>query len=193
MILLTLPQGTMGAEALRVVAERSLVFRIINGIFATVAVLFVAGMLALFFSLKDVKRAHMMIATAFFAVAVGLFLGSTVVEYSLVRLSEAYLSATSDAQRAAYVATWELAGGVSGAGETLGQVLFSVSLIIVSSVMLKARGIFSKAAAYLSIVAGIVGLVASIPLPPLEIVSLASNIILAAWFLLVGYDLYKLG
>ncbi len=189
LIMLSFPQTSTGAEALTMMAENSLLFRTVAGIFALVAILFVPGMLALYLSLRSVKKTHMLVATALFAVAVALFLASTVMEYSLIGFSARYVAASSEAQRAAYVAVLDLVNEGTAVADTLGMVLFSISLLIVASVMLKGR--FGKPTAYLSILAGILGLVGVVP--GLFVVSVASNLLLALWFLAVGYSLYKLG
>ena len=180
-----------GEEALKFIAENDLLLRTTVGLSALAPAFFVPGMLALYLSMKDIRRTHTVISTGLFGLAMTLFLGSTIVQYSLIELGKGYMGATDAAQRAAYVAVSELAGRAATAGETLGTIFFSVAVLIMAMVMLK--GVFSRATAYLSIINGLVGVVSSIPITALGLLSIISTVILAVWFLVVGYTLYKMG
>ncbi|MCH8022405.1 MAG: hypothetical protein IH932_01490 [Thaumarchaeota archaeon] len=97
-------------------------------------------------------------------------------------------------QRAGYVAAAEAVRVIQSAASTYSMFLISVSFLIIGVVML--RGIFSKATAYLSLVAGIVGLASVIPssgIPILGLIGLVSFILYALWFIAVGSKLYRLG
>ncbi|MFQ6135035.1 MAG: hypothetical protein ACE5KU_04400 [Nitrososphaerales archaeon] len=159
-------------------------------------VLFIPGVLALYLALKEVNKNRMLIATGLAGVGIPLMLADSILFFSLVTLSNGYMAATSEALRAAYVAAADLALGAALAFEGLAIILFNVSTIIMSLVMLK--GIFSKGTAYLGIAAGIVGLVSTVwyVVPVLLIfmvVALISMVLVAIWYLAVGYRLYKLG
>lgn len=185
------PLPSTTEAALKTVAEQKLLFQTNNGIFTLATILFIPALLALYLALKEVDKTGMLIASGLSALAITLFLGAIIVNYSLIILSREYGAATTDAQRAAYVAAADLVRGAAGAGFALSVLIFSVAVLIVSRVMLK--GIFGKGIAYLGIITGIVGLVGGIPVPVLSIIGLVSVLFFAAWFLAVGNKLYKLG
>jgi len=186
----TIPRVDLTQQALTMMAGASIMHRLVDGIFILVIILFVPGMLALYSALRNEKRTHMVIATSLFAIAAALFLASMVLAYALIRLSESYVTAAGT-ERAAYLAAWQLGRAASLTGLILAQSVASVAVIIVAAVLLK--GAFGRGAAYLSIVAGVVGLIGSVPVPWLFLVYATSNVLFAIWFLVVGYNLYKLG
>ncbi len=106
---------------------------------------------------------------------------------SLVTLSDGYTAATTDAQRAAYVAA--AAALQASRFSNLEELCFSVAPIIAGLVMLK--GVFNKGVAYLGIAVGILGLVQIIP--SLNFIIIVVVLLYAVWFLTVGSKLYKLG
>jgi uncharacterized membrane protein YhaH (DUF805 family) len=119
---------------------------------------------------------------------------SPISQVALTTLSQNYAAATSDIQRAAYLATANYALAVTAVSEPVYSfAVFSIGLLIISLVMLK--GIFGKATAYLGIVASIVGFVYGISLfvPALAITAAITVILWAVWSLLVGSRLYRLG
>jgi hypothetical protein len=108
-------------------------------------------------------------------------------------LSDRYFAATSDAQRAAYLAA---AQSVLATGNVTGFLMIfptSVGIIMAGSVMRK--GIFARWTAYLGLAAGIVGIVWSLGAPFIgALISLiiVDFLLLAVWFLSVGWKLYQL-
>jgi hypothetical protein len=159
---------------------------------------FILGGLALYLALKDVRKFSMLVAVVLWEVSIVLDLPRLFVTNSVSSLSSGYAAATSEAQKAAYVAASDLAFGFSyGAALVVVIVILYVSTLIMSWVMLK--GVFGKGIAYLGIVASIVGLIGS-PYPPalfpigaLEIAFLIGYVLLSVWGILAGYRLYKLG
>ena len=141
--------------------------------------LLLPGVLALYFSLKDVKKTPMLIATAMWSVAVPMFLASRGLIIALSQISGRYMETTSETMKAAYLASAELALETFNIYAMMGLILLGVASIIIGVVMLK--GVFGKIG-YLVIAAGIITL-----FPPLALA------LMAIWQLVVGIKLYKLG
>ncbi|MFC1937754.1 hypothetical protein ACFLWY_04290, partial [Chloroflexota bacterium] len=155
--------------------------------------LLLPGGLALYFSLKDVKKTPMFIATGFWVVGVPMFLASRGLIISLTQLSGRYINTTSETMQAAYMASAELALEIQNIYATMGVTLvLCIAPIIIGIVMLK--GGFGKIG-YLVIAAGILtlftpfGVILSVPII-LPFIGLALT---AVWQLVVGMKLYKLG
>jgi len=142
--------------------------------------LLMPGFLGLYFSLKDVKKTPMFIATGLLFVAVPMFLASRGLIISFSQISGRYMETTNETMKAAYLASAELALETQNIYATMGLILLCVASIIVGLVMLK--GVFGKRIGYLVIAAGILTI-----FPP---VGLA---LMAIWQLIVGVKLYKLG
>jgi len=113
---------------------------------------------------------------------------------ALTTISQNYAAATSDALRAAYVATANYALAATAVSEPVYSfVIPSIGTLIISLVMLK--GIFSKVTAYLGIVASIAGFVYGISLfvPALAMSVVIALVLSGIWGLLAGSRLYRLG
>lgn len=154
--------------------------------------LLLPGGLALYFSLKDVKKTPMFIATGFWSVSVFMFLASRGLIISLSQISGRYLDTTSETMKAAYLASAELALETQNIYSAMALILLCVASIIIGVVMLK--GVFGKIG-YLAIVAGIVtifspfGVMLGIPV----IIPFIGLVLTGVWQLVVGVKLYKLG
>jgi hypothetical protein len=153
--------------------------------------------LALYIALGRADRNATLLGTAFIGLFVVLDLAVTWPNYAArIDLSEAFLAATSDAQRAAYV------GAASYASTVLATTLvgvysiatLSIGILLVSLVMV--RGGFSPAAGYIGLATGVLGIVSVAG--PVFVAGLGAAVILASvlttlWALLVGYRLVRLG
>jgi hypothetical protein len=158
--------------------------------------LFVPIALALYLALRTINREAMLLATAFIASFVVLDLAVTWPNIaSLVTLSDRYASAATDAQRAAYVAAATYARSVLGS--TLAGIYsiatLSFGLLIAGIVML--RGVFSRIAAWLGIVAGVLGIVSVVGgvfVSAIGVAVILASALTTLWALLVGYELLRL-
>ena len=156
-------------------------------------VLLMFGFLGLYFSLKDVKKTHMLIATGFGLAAVPMFLASRGQIISLLPISGKYMAATSETMRAAYLASATLALACENIYATMAMVLLNVAVIIIGFTMLK--GVFGKGIGYLGIIAGIITIFA----PPLAtmgapiIIPITGLVLSGIWNIVAGVKLYKLG
>ncbi len=155
--------------------------------------LLMPAVLGLYFSLKDVNKTHMLIATALWLVAVIMFLVSRGLIISLLPISESYAAAPSETLKAAYFASAELALELENTYATMALILLNVATVIIGWVMLK--GVFGKRIGYVVIVAGIVTLftpfavMIEIPL----VISLIGLVLTGVWQLYIGVKLYQLG
>jgi hypothetical protein len=139
----------------------------------------------------------MVVATGFLWLFVVLELAISWPNYAaLLTLSEGYAAATTDLQRATYVAAANYSTAV------LNSTVLKVYAILVPALgtlligLVMRKGIFNKATAYLGVVTGLLGIVSVVG--PLLLSALDATIILTSllttvWFLLVGLRLYKLG
>ena len=169
----------------------------IIGLSVLTDLLYVPVALALYLALKRINRSAMLLAVASLTLFVALELAITWPNYAaLIGLSIPYAAAATDAQRARVIVDAEY---VSALLSTPLVAIYTIlvpgmGVFITGSVML--NGAFSKAAAWLGVVTGILALVASIG--PLLVSALSPAIIVVStltliWFLLVGYRLIRLG
>lgn len=149
--------------------------------------------LGLYFSLKDVKKTNMFMATALWVVAVPLFLASRGLIISLALISGDYKDASTETEKASYLASAELAIETQSVYSAMGLILLSVAFIIIGLVMLK--GVFGKRIGYLVIASGILSIFApfAVYLEITNIISLSGLILSIVWELVVGAKLYKMG
>ncbi|MGD0804965.1 MAG: hypothetical protein ABSA11_12935 [Candidatus Bathyarchaeia archaeon] len=153
--------------------------------------------LALYLVLRGVDRNAMLVTTVFTGLFIALDLGTSTLNTStLITLSVQYAATTSDAQRAAFVAAADYAAvSLAVSSPIYSFVVPCLGFIITNLVML--RGVFSRAVAYLGIVAsvaGIVGGISSFVFYPFYVPLIgACLIILGVWSILVGVRLYGLG
>jgi hypothetical protein len=155
--------------------------------------LFLPFVLSLYQALKGVHRSAMLVATGFVGLFIALDLGVTLSNFSsLITLGANYAAATSDAQRAAYIAgAYYVSSVLATSLPIYSTILGFLGTLLISLVMLK--GIFTRAVASLGVVSSVVGIVSGIPLPPLNLAFVVAFPLLAIWSMLVGYRLYKLG
>jgi hypothetical protein len=189
------PSG--GEARLQYFEGKTTVWWAILGLSVLTDVLFIPVALALYLALKGVNWNAMLIATAFIGLFVVLDLAVTWPNYaSLLSLSGKYTAATSDAQRAAYVAAANYASAVLTSGLEAVYSILVLSLGILTTGLVMLKGIFGKSTAYIGVVTGILGIVAA--LGPFFVSALAVTIIITSglttlWVLLVGFRLYRLG
>ena len=188
-----LPSG--GEAVLKYLSGQTTLVYTIYGFIILGDILGVLFLLALYLALKGVNKNAMLAATGFAGLGLVLDLGVAVISWiGLITLSQNYAAATSDAQRAAYVAVADYALAVIAvSGPVFSLVISSIGALITSLVML--RGVFNRATAYLGIAASIVGLVYGISVfgPALTILFIIAILLSGIWYLLLGSRLYRLG
>jgi hypothetical protein len=155
--------------------------------------LLMPGVLGLYYSLKNVKKTHMLIATVLWLIAVISFLISRSQIIALAPISDSYQATTSETMRAAYLVSAEHAIEVGNVFSELALMFLGVSSIIIGWAMLK--GVFSKGVSYLVIISGTLTLLGTmgVLLEPITILAPFGLILGAVWQIIVGVKLYKLG
>lgn len=159
--------------------------------------LYLAVALSLYLALKDINRNAMLIGAGFIVLFTILENAVSWPNFvSLAVLSEDYAAATSDAERATILAAATYASSVIGAAFlTVYSILLpALGQLVIGFVML--RSTFGKVAAYLAVIAGILGIVAVVGNFTTDVLGQAiiiSSLLVMIWLLFVGYRLYRLG
>jgi hypothetical protein len=157
--------------------------------------------LALYAALRRANRSAMAIATAFGLVATGVYLASNHA-LAMLSLSEQYAAATTDAQRAMFLAAGEALLAIynpgaiyQGMGYYVGYFSVLFAGLIISVVMLRSR-IFYKATAYVGIGANALPLADFFVLafaPALYgLPTAASALFRVTWYVLIAFGLFRL-
>jgi uncharacterized protein DUF4386 len=186
-----LPAGATPEQTLQFIAANRASY--LSGQFGqlVIAILLVPGALALFASLQDVHRGYAAVGAALIIVAVAMTLSNLATPLSLVTLADKYVGATSDAERAAQVAT---ATTVTAMGtDNFTELVIDLGFLLFSLAML--GGVFPRPFAYVGIVLGGVGVISNVggPRSALEAVGgLASVLLVVFWCPAAGYWLYRL-
>lgn len=149
--------------------------------------------LSLYVALKGVNKSYAAIGAVVGVMSWGLTLAWPATgggAPSLVYLSDQYMAATTEEQRAAFAAAAEgfIAQNVI---PTPPGILNPVGILILSLVMF--RGVFHKGVAYVGIATGAIGTVSEALRPVLGAGYLGYGILLPIWFIAVGWKLYRLG
>jgi hypothetical protein len=117
--------------------------------------LFIPLFLALFIALRRFNESYMVLAIVLAIIGITVFL-ATNNSFSLLSLSDQYMAATTEAQKSMISAAGQTLIANTGqravGGFNIGFLLISVAGLIVSTVMLRSN-IFSKATAYVGILA----------------------------------------
>jgi len=159
-------------------------------------VLLFPGGLALYFSLKHIRKTPMFLATGFWILCVPMFLASRGLIFAISQLSDKYLETTSEILRTSYLATAELALETQNLYAMMGLILLSTASIIMGSVMLKDKENFGKSFGYIVIGAGAFTFLGAISVIIEEvpiIFPVIGVIMTAIWQSFIGIKLYKMG
>jgi hypothetical protein len=147
--------------------------------------------LALYVALRRVNESFMAIGVALGLVSIVLFI-ATNPAFAILSLSNQYAAAATEAQRAVFLAagqamltTWQ------GSAFQASYILGSIATIMISAVMLRSK-LFSKATAYLGILANVIALGLYVPMIGVYI-SVFSVVFLWAWYILIARGLFQLG
>ena len=158
-------------------------------------VLLMPSVLALYFSLKGVKKTPMFIATALWLLCVPMFMASRGQILAISQISSSYLATTDAAMKASYLVSAELAIEIQNLYAMMALVFLSVASIIIGSVMLKGKEVFGKWIGYFVIAAGVFTLIGAISVivevVPI-IIPIIGVILSAIWQFIVGAKLVKL-
>jgi hypothetical protein len=152
--------------------------------------LYVPLALVLYLSLKKINRNEMLLAAAFMVMFVVLDLAITWSHYSAILiLFEKYSAASSDLQRASYLAAINYADAVlaSPLERVYAIVTLSFGILVAGIVMLK--GVFDKVTAYLALATGVFGIAS---LTGFSLAIFGNALLCTLWLFFVGYRLYRL-
>lgn len=182
------PSG--GEALLKYLVGKTTEWWVILGLSVLTDFLYVPVALSLYFALQGINRNLMLAATAFVGLFVALDLAVTWANYAaLIALSGNFAAATSDVQRAAYVAAANYPAAVLASRlEVVYSIVdLSFAILLIGLVMLK--GAFGKTTAYLALATGVFGIASMLGFG----VTVIINAVLATvWILFVGYRLYRL-
>lgn len=145
--------------------------------------------MALYTLLHRRSPSLMLIAAGFWFVSIALFIGANTA-FEMLTLATRHAEATSEAERAAYLASGEgmLAAYMgNGTSFVVGYVLASVAGILVGVAMLRSS-VFNRAAAYAAIAANALGFGLFVPGIGI-LLSLVSVGILCVWYAVIGWQL----
>ncbi len=159
--------------------------------------LFVPIAASLYFALKGLNRNAMVLATACVALFIFLDLALTWPNYgTLITFSGTYSKAANEAQRAAVVSLASYPSAVleSGLLFVYNSLTLAVGILITGLVML--NGVFSKSAAYLGVLTGVMGIVSVVGSffgNALSFGIIVTSLLMTVWVIFVGYRLCLLG
>ena len=154
-------------------------------------VLLIPILLALYVALRRTNESFMLIGAALGFVGIAALFASNPAA-NMHFLSGQYAAAATDAQRALLLAAGEAMLAVfSGTAYHISLILGSVALVIIPIVMLQSK-IFSKATAYMGILANVLALGFYVPKIGIYIL-LFSVIFLLVWYILITRRLFQLG
>jgi hypothetical protein len=152
--------------------------------------LYVPIALSLYLTLEKVNRGAMLLATAFIGLFVALDLAITWSHYaSMLILYDQYSTASSDLQRASYLAAANYGAAVlaSRLEVVIAIVTPSFGILVTGVVML--RGVFDKYTAWLAVVVGIFGIAS---LTGLGVAIYGNALLFTVWLFFVAYSLHRL-
>ena len=154
-------------------------------------VLLIPIFLALYVALRKTNESFMVIGAALGFVGIAALFASNPAA-NMHFLSGKYAAAATDAQRALLLAAGEAMLAVnSGTAYHVSLILGSVALVIIPIVMLQSK-IFSKATAYMGILANVLALGFYVPEIGIYIL-LFSVLFLLVWYILITRRLFQLG
>ena len=176
------------------IAKHIALSRINFGIFTATDFLLIPGILAIYLLLKERARSAMLLATGLMMLFIVLDLAITELNsLTLVSLTERYVAALNDAQRAASLAAANYALATLPLGTFYSYELSSIGLLVISAIMWKS--VIGKATTLLGIVAGIEGVIGGfyVVRPVLAILLIPSLIAFGLWCILAGVRVYRVG
>jgi hypothetical protein len=153
-------------------------------------VLLIPIVLALYVALRRASQALMALGVATFFVAIAAYFASNTA-FEMLALSSHYAAATSDAQRATYLAAGEvMMATYQGTAFQVSYVLGSLSGIAISAAMLR-RAAFGPVAAWAGIAGNVIGFGLYLPVVGMFF-GVISGPVLWVWYLLIARGLIRL-
>ncbi len=155
-------------------------------------VLMIPILLGLYLALRRINPSWMLLGTALAFIGIAAYMASREATFGLLTLSEGYAAATTEAQRATFLAAGQaMLTSYNGTNFHISYNLGQLAGIIISVVMLREKT-FGKVAAWAGILGNLVGW--GLYVPEIGIyISLFSVVGLLIWYIQVGRGLIKLG
>ena len=181
-----------GAATLQYIAQHRSIYMLEQVLWLAPSVLLVIAFLALYVALKDLDKSFAAIGGVLGIVSWALTLVYPATgggAPALVYLSDQYVSATSDAQRAALVAAAETFIAQNTIPTAVG-ILEPIGILIFALLMI--GGVFRRSVAYLGIATGALGIFSEALRPVLGPGYIVYGLLLFAWFIAIGWELYRL-
>lgn len=181
-----------GAAMLRYIAAHRMVYIIEQVLWLAPSIFLTLVFLSLYPALKPLNRSYAAIGAVLGIVSWAVTLARPATgggAPALVRLSDQYAAAATDAQRAALAAAADGFIALNYVPTVLG-VLETSSVLIVSLLML--RGVFRRSVAYLGIATGILGIVCESLKPDLGPGYVVYGLLLLVWLIAIGVELLRL-
>lgn len=164
-------------------------------------VLFIPMILALYIALRRFSESFMLVATVLFFVGISAFF-ATNTAFPMLSLSDQYAAATTDAERAMFLAAGQAMLTMFNVNAfQVSYIIVSFAWLMMSAVMLRSS-IFSRVTAYSGILAGAaaIGALTLEHMPGIGSVFMllillyfAAIVFLIVWVVLAGRILYRLG
>jgi len=186
------PLNADGATTLQYVALHKVLYTIEQVLWLAPSVFAAVVFLALYQALKHLNKSYAALGAlaGFVSWILGLAMPTTGGGAPvLVYLSDQYMRASTAAQHTAFATAAQVFIAENNITSAAG-ILAPVGILILSLVMLK--GVFPKGIAYLGIVTGALGIVSEALRPIIGPGYLVYGLLLSAWFLVVGWKLYRL-
>lgn len=183
---------TGAADMLAYIEEHRTIYIVKQSLWVLPSIFLMVTFLALTVLLMPLDRTWALIAGTVGVLSwAGTYMWPTTGEGSfvLLMLSDGYASATSDAERAVFLAGAETMIAYNESPAMLG-VMQALGVLLISWVML--RGVFSSGLAWLGIVTGAVGIFCETLRPWLGIVYSLYGVLLFAWIIWVAWALWQL-
>jgi hypothetical protein len=186
------PLSADGATTLQYIASHKVLYIIEQVLWLAPSVFGAVAFLALFQALKHLNKSYAALGAlaGFVSWVLGLAIPTTGGGAPvLVYLSDQYMAASTAAQHTAFATAAEAFIAQNNTPSASG-ILAPVGILILSLVMLK--GVFPRGVAYLGIVTGALGIVSEALRPMIGPGYFVYGLLLPAWFLVVGWKLYRL-
>lgn len=184
---------TTGAGVLEYIAENRLVYltELVSfvGLGVPALVVFAAVAVALAGVNKSVAAIGGLFGVASEIMALALGSSPQSLHGGLVVLSDAYVNATTDAERASLVSAAEALIAATNAVSWVG-ILTAAGILILSLVMW--QGVFSRTLAVLGVITGALGIVFEALRPMVGSAYAIYGLLLPIWFVLVGLRLFRI-
>ena len=186
------PLSADGAATLQYIAAHKVLYTIEQVLWLAPSVFAAVVFLALYQALRHLNKSYAALGAlaGFVSWVLGLAIPTTGGGAPvLVYLSDQYMTAATAAQHTAFATAAEVF--IAGNNITYASgILAPLGILIISLVMLK--GVFPKGIAYLGIVTGALGIVSEALRPLIGPGYFVYGLLLPAWFLVVGWKLYRL-